>query len=233
MSSRPELRLDWCTHEAAKYAVENWHYSKSMPAFKTVKLGVWENGKFIGAVIYGMGANPNLHKPYGIGKFEVAELVRVALFEHSTPVSKILAVAQKLLKKQSPNLRLIVSYADTDQGHHGGIYQACNWIYAGDATGGRSVWVLGQKRHPKSIHSLGWVQSEKWLKENVDPQAKIVLSPPKHRYLMPLDDEMRAKIEPLRKPYPKRVRSEDSGTVGIQPVGGGANPTRTLTPENR
>lgn len=26
----------------------------------------------------------------------------------------------------------------------------------------------------------------------------------------------------------KCVRSEDSGTVGIQPVGGGANPTRTL-----
>ena len=26
--SKPTLKLDWCSHEAAKYAVEHWHYSK-------------------------------------------------------------------------------------------------------------------------------------------------------------------------------------------------------------
>jgi hypothetical protein len=52
--------------------------------------------------------------------------------------------------------------------------------------------------------------------------------PGKHRYLMPLDDAMREQIEPLRQPYPKRVRSADSGTSGDQPEGGGATPTRTL-----
>ena len=54
----------------------------------------------------------------------------------------------------------------------------------------------------------------------------------KHRYLMPLDDEMRQRIEPLRKPYPKRERSAENGTPGIQSGGGGVNPTRSLhTPE--
>lgn len=43
------------------------------------------------------------------------------------------------------------------------------------------------------------------------------------------DDEMRKKIEPLRKPYPKRAGSADSGTAGLQPVGGGANPTPALS----
>jgi hypothetical protein len=27
MSSKPVLKLDWCSHAAAKYAVEHWHYS--------------------------------------------------------------------------------------------------------------------------------------------------------------------------------------------------------------
>ena len=49
----------------------------------------------------------------------------------------------------------------------------------------------------------------------------------KHKYLMPLDDEMRAKIAPLAKPYPKstRVKKQDAGH---HPALGGAVPTDTL-----
>jgi len=47
----------------------------------------------------------------------------------------------------------------------------------------------------------------------------------KIRYLMPLDDEMRKQIEPLRKPYPKR----DKQAIGsYQEHSGGAAPTVTL-----
>ena len=45
---QPELKIDWATHKAAKYACENWHYSKCLPSGKTVKLGVWEDNNFIG-----------------------------------------------------------------------------------------------------------------------------------------------------------------------------------------
>ena len=41
------LHLDWCSHKAAKYAVEHWHYSKRMPKSKLVKIGVWENNVFV------------------------------------------------------------------------------------------------------------------------------------------------------------------------------------------
>ena len=34
MSSRPELKIDWATHEAAKYACLHWHYSKTIPTGK-------------------------------------------------------------------------------------------------------------------------------------------------------------------------------------------------------
>lgn len=29
-SPKPELRLDWCSYQAAKYAVEYWHYSQPL-----------------------------------------------------------------------------------------------------------------------------------------------------------------------------------------------------------
>jgi len=48
MSDKVDLRLDWCSHAAAKYAVEHWHYSKTMPVSKRVNIGVWEGEKFIG-----------------------------------------------------------------------------------------------------------------------------------------------------------------------------------------
>ena len=80
------LKLDWCSREAAKYAVEHWHYSKSLPSCDLITVGVWEDEVFIGAVIYSRGANPNLNKPYGLKKTEVCELARVALNIHKTPV---------------------------------------------------------------------------------------------------------------------------------------------------
>lgn len=58
-----KLKVAFCSYEAAKYACQNYHYSKTIPASKLVKIGVWENEKFIGAVIFGLGANNNLGKP--------------------------------------------------------------------------------------------------------------------------------------------------------------------------
>jgi hypothetical protein len=81
MSSK--LKLDWCSFDAAKYACKSWHYSKCVPAGKLVKIGVWENEKFIGCVLYGLGATPNLSKPYGLTMTECCELVRVALTTHT------------------------------------------------------------------------------------------------------------------------------------------------------
>lgn len=74
-----DLVVDWCSYEAAKYAVEHWHYSERMPAGKLVKLGIWENSCFVGVVVFGRGAIYNIGKPFGLGQTECVELVRVAL----------------------------------------------------------------------------------------------------------------------------------------------------------
>jgi len=224
---KPQLKLDWCSHEAAKYAVEHWHYSKSMPAGKTTKVGVWEDGKFIGCIIFGWGTIKHLVGPYGLSMTEGCELTRVALNAHVTPVSRILSIAIKMLKKQSPGLRLIVSYADSDQNHHGGIYQATNWIYDGH-TGQREMYIYrGQRIHPRSA-------SSKFGGSIVGvPGLRKIRTGVKHRYLYPLDAEMKQRISKLSKPYPKKPRDVSiEGDATSDPAGGGSFNATTSLPEH-
>ncbi len=213
--SKHDLRVDWATHDAAKYACLNWHYSKCLPVGKLVKVGAWEYGKFIGVVIFGRGANHNMGKSFGLKQDECVELVRIALTNHATPVSKIAALAMRFLKNENKGLRLVVSYADPEQGHHGGVYQAGNWIYKGLSSKAVKVFYKGKWTHKKTVDDAGVDQSG--LKK------KVVQG--KHTYLMPLDKEMRANILPLSKPYPKRVTKANSGD---QLESGGAIPTHTL-----
>lgn len=215
--NKPALKLDWCSHGAAKYAVEHWHYSRTMPKSKRNYLGVWEDEIFIGAIIFALGASSHLGAPYWLNTFQCCELVRVALTKHGTAVSRIVAIAISLLKKQSPNLRLIVSYADPMEGHAGGIYQAGNWIYTGTTS---PDWAVIDRRG-KKWHSR--VASESGFKSQYGRRVRVIkpsegtkiILPGKHRYLMPLDDEMRKRIELLRKPYPKRAGSIDRDAPAI------------------
>tara|TARA_Y100000310_G_C20525476_1_gene735796 strand:+ start:306 stop:998 length:693 start_codon:yes stop_codon:yes gene_type:complete len=225
--NKNKLNIDFCSHQAAKFAVERWHYSSALPAGKSVKVGVWENGKFVGVCMFGMGAgNCTDGRQYGLKRFaEVAELTRLALYKHETPCTKIVARSIKLLKKQSPKIRLIISFSDRmGQSHVGTIYQAGNWIYTGDFTGDGGYIVHGKWMHNKSVHQRGWKQTLEWLQTNIDPHAKRGATR-KHRYLMPLDEEIKQRILPLSKPYPKRTKSGDDGD---HPYSDGATPIRTL-----
>lgn len=220
-----------CRHDAAKYAVTNWHYSRCMPRGRLVTFGAWEADRFIGAVIFARGATPQLLNPYGLTQSEGCELVRVALTRHDAPVTEIVAKAIRLLKATNPGLRLIVSFSDTAQGHHGGIYQAGNWIYTGQSMHHR-IRLHGELIHPRTLgtrYGIGG-QSIPWLRTHVDPAAERVDVPGKHRYLYPLDRGMRRQVAPLALAYPARVESCDGSVHGDTPpdLGGevGSSPTR-------
>jgi len=200
-----DLRVDWCSYQAAKWAVEHWHYSRAMPKSKIVHLGVWEDGAFVGCVLFNVSANNNIGKPYGLSMTEVCELVRVALKEHQSPVSQVVTIAVKMLKRQSPGLRLIVSFADPEHGHAGAIYQAMNWLYTGMTTSADEYIVNGKRWHGRALrHEKPAHLTTKQAAAAIDPNYRTVAGSRKHRYLYPLDRAMRKQIEPLRKPYPKR-----------------------------
>lgn len=207
-----------CSMDAAKHAVMNWHYSRRMPSGRLVKFGVWENEQFIGVVLFGRGANDRMLQPYGLKQSEGCELVRVALREHDAPVSQIVAEALRQLKRTNPGLRLVVSYADPSHGHHGGIYQAGNWLYLGEADETREFMVRGKQVHERTVSS--WVRThensqtrhkrsdesrENWLRRVYDPKAHMVYVRGKHRYVMPLDKQMRRLLVGKATAFPHAV----------------------------
>lgn len=206
--SKSILRIDWATYQAAKYACENWHYSKCTPKGKQIWIGAWEEERFIGIVAIGRSSTPYLGDAYGLSTTETAELTRVALNTHKTPVSRIIAIALRWLKKQSPGIRLLVSLADSNHGHHGGIYQAGNWVYVGLSSEMTQYYFRDKWRNDSNLM--------RYLQKN--PSQKDKLSKRKikgkHKYLMPLDEQMRKLVLPLKKEFPKRPKQ---AMAGVQP----------------
>ncbi len=233
MSSKPDLRLAWCSADAATYAVKHWHYSRTMPKSKRSYIGVWEGGAFIGAIIFGCGSGHATDgRRFGLARqFEIAELLRVALRKHRAPVTRIVAVAVRMLYAQSPGLRILISYADPRQEHLGVIYQAGNWIYTGE-TGSSKAFVdrVGQEHHERVTSVTGWKkQFGKYIRCLKQSDAvRVIVLPGKHRYLYPLDAEMRERLAPLAKPYPKSAGSIDVDAPAIHAGEGGSTPTSAL-----
>lgn len=198
------LRLDWVGYDAAKYACEKWHYSRRISKAGNNYIGVWEDEKYIGCIIFGIGATNNIGEPYGLKNIQCIELTRIALTNHKTPVTKLVSIALKLLHRKNPGLKIIVSYADSEQDHNGAIYQAGNWIYVGYSVD-TNIVVNGIREHRRTLGSRYGTNSIEWLKQHIDPNAKQIKTLPKYKYLYPLTDDMRSKIEPLRQPYPKKI----------------------------
>jgi hypothetical protein len=82
----------------------------------------------------------------------------------------------------------VFSYADTGQGHHGGIYQALNAVYVGlNGKTCHGYQLNGVMAHPK-------------------PDAIT----PKHTYILPCSEPsvnraIRHQLKPYARPYPKRL----------------------------
>lgn len=202
------FKIAVCTFTAAKYAVENWHYSKVMPAGKLIKFGVWEDEKFIGAVIFGRGANKHIAQEFGLNQTQCVELVRVALKKgHQVTVSRVVAICLKLLRKNNPGIKIIVSYADENQGHHGGIYQAGNWLYLG----ARDIWlgirIDGKVHHRRSVSAKYGICSLEFLRTKFK-NVEIAKGRPKHKYVYLFDKKLYSKLKIF--PYP--VRQSSSGS---------------------
>ncbi len=134
----------------------------------------------------------------------------------------------------------MVSFADPERGHHGGIYQGGNWIYAGRSTVADEYLVNGVRMHGRALRStrsthkngaLTAMNVAEWARKALGVSVIRVGGSSKHRYLMPLDAEMRLRVAPLAQPYPKRERSRENAATPPS-VEGGVIPTRSLHPES-
>jgi hypothetical protein len=114
----------------AQELVERFHYSQRWPSNVQLVMTAHEEGGLFGtrgravaAVVYSIPPTR-----WSVPVYELARLVR----RDDAPVSLsalIAASVRAIRKRQAADL--LVSFADVQQGHHGGVYQASGWFYAG------------------------------------------------------------------------------------------------------
>ena len=196
--------LKKASYKAIEYACMKFHYAKSIPV-NVFGYSVFENDEWCGCIVYGTGANNNIANPYDLKQGQVIELVRMALNGEQSVTSKALSISLKLVKKDCPLVKLIVSYADVDQNHEGIIYQATNWYFTGhmnkDTTSGYIIH--GKKTHKKTVYGKGVIQSLKEVRKHLDPNAEKFITKGKLKYIYPIDKSLTGMCEELSKPYSK------------------------------
>lgn len=199
------MKLAVANTEAIKYACRTWHYSKSVPQ-NVFGYSVLEGETFCGVIVYAYGTNRHIGIPYGLKQGQAIELVRVALNGRQSSTSKAIAISLRLLRKFLPAARLVVSYADLDQGHIGTVYQASNWTYVGLVQENLRMGfkINGKKVHSRNVGRWGFKQSLASVKENLDANASEIYTRGKHKYLYPLTVDMVKLCKEIGKPFPKK-----------------------------
>lgn len=187
------------------------HYARRIPSI-TYAFGLYENNEMLGCVTYGCPASPFLcegiaGKPNKRIVFELNRLV----FKKTVKNGPSFLVSQSL--KMLPKPTIVVSFADTHQGHIGYVYQATNFIYTG-LSAKRTDWkVKGMEHlHGKTMadmakNSCGGGKAE-YMREKYKDDFYLEERSRKHRYIYICanrKDKKRLLSELLYKqePYPK------------------------------
>jgi hypothetical protein len=196
------MRLEIASSKAIKYSCLNFHYAKAVPNVSLAYNVFNEKKEWCGCICFGIGATNNIASPYSLNQGQVIELVRMSLNGKQESTTKAMAIALKLVKKNAPNVKLIVSYADSEQGHFGTIYQATNWIYTGYSVDTNLI-VNGKREHRRTLGSrFGTCSAEKIKQKGY--QVEVLKTKPKWKYIFPLDKSLIPLCQSLSKPYPKK-----------------------------
>jgi hypothetical protein len=189
------MRLEIASYKAIKYACLNFHYAKAVPV-NTFGYSVFNaKNEWCGVALFGTGASPQIGKQYDLKQGQVIEFVRMALNGKQITTSEILSKSIKLIKKDLPLVKLIVSYADQEQGHTGVIYQATNWYYLGEV---KSPPIIEGKHNKSMGGSIGAAR------KILGREPKVYYPKPKHKYIYPLDKSLIPLCKSLSKLYPKK-----------------------------
>lgn len=110
-------------NKAADKLVEVYHYSHKVPTNIQLCGTLIRDRQPIAAVFFSIPATRWSEKV-----LELCRLVRKEDVDPKPTLSQVISVACKQIKKKTEH-DLLISFADSTQGHHGGIYQACSWNY--------------------------------------------------------------------------------------------------------
>ena len=182
-------KKDWTVRpidqQTCKRIITTYHYAKALSQISTERFGLFRMGQDFwehsahGCSVW-LPPTPGILKRYqGFKLSECLALTRLAIAPEVPTNGASFLIGQSIqqIRLRRPNVRLLVTYADTMQGHTGAIYRATNWHYDGMTTpqprwmdkDGKLVSVLSKNPRPRS-----------WM----DARYKRTTAKPMHRFYM-------------------------------------------------
>lgn len=201
------------------------HYAKRMCPI-SYAFGIYDENKLIGVVTYGTPASSSLRSGVCGEEYtsNVIELNRLCCDNKANVASMLVGRSLNMLPKPS----IVVSYADTEQGHVGYVYQATNFIYTG-LSEKRTDWKIKGLEHLHGATiadmSRGQENRAQWMRDKYGDDFYLKDRPRKHRYVYFVGSKhqkkkMLSSLKYPMHPYPKgdSSRYDAGGNVATQEV---------------
>lgn len=219
----PDWSGTWEAREVSFETTDAWiaryHYLGKSPAGAAYRMGVF-GPELVGVVVYAQATNAHgVAMKFGLeawrGNIEIA---RVAVHPDApaNTTSRVIALANAQLRSVT-GLDWLFSYADTGQGHHGGIYQALGAVYVGMSEARHGFLLNGVPIHPRSVVAKYGTQNVKGSPTCMElaaargDQLEYVenLNTAKHLYIIPIGTKatqraIRKALAEYQTQYPKR-----------------------------
>ena len=184
------------------------HYAKRWPSI-SYAFGLFRDNELVGCVTYGTPPSAPLKR--GVAgdnyKHQILELNRLCLKDNlKNEASKLVGASLKMIRGDW----LIISFADTEQGHKGKVYQACNFTYHG-LSAKRTDWKVKGKEH---LHGQtiadefrGTKNRAQAMRDKYGDDFYLHPRPRKHRYIYVIGNkrfkrDIKRKIKYKQEQYP-------------------------------
>jgi hypothetical protein len=135
MGRAKEIIVKVIPSKIANEFVRKHHYSGKVVPNSTLHFGCFLDGKLHGVMSYGGSMRKDLIKPLiqSTGWNEFIELNRMAFDDYlpKNSESRCIAISIKLIKKNAPHIKWIISFADGTQCGDGTIYRASGFVFTG------------------------------------------------------------------------------------------------------
>jgi hypothetical protein len=232
--------------EIANEFVKKHHYSGKVVPNSQLHFGCFLDNKLHGVMQYGPSINKKatINLVENTGWNEFIELNRMAFDEYlpKNSESRCISVSIKLIKKNAPQIKWIISFADGTQCGDGTIYRASGF-YLVKIKKNSSMWQntkTGQKMQGMQFYHTMTKKDKEWKKIPGNMLSYIYLIDKSFKITAPIlpfskIDEMGAgmykgqkiSLQERRNKFNENAVAEKTGS-GDQPVKGGAEPTPPL-----
>lgn len=145
------IKIIECEKAQADRIIIKHHYSHKVTKNSFVSLLVIYNGKVNGALQCGYGIRPKIKGDYDTD--EVREFDRMWLSDDMPKFSETITLSlfHKYMKAAHPEVKVLISYADTTAGNKGTVYKAANYELVDRLKADFYQLPSGERIHPVSM----------------------------------------------------------------------------------